>query len=157
MQKEGTSKGISPCIKEDLSLAPSSGAVRNLPNVSWHTCRSPLVDKSGLSSNTQWMMASAAQKGGQGSVVGPKVDNSWWTISTLQPAWRTKIFHSVLLSRIYLPMWLTLKHRAWHGDHQDRTAGWVWAERVGGWLGILLHPHGPESKTLSLSGHQSWQ
>ena len=81
-------------------------------------------------------------KGSQKDVVGPSVDNSWWAIPILQPAWRSRMLCSVPLSSILLTTWLTYANRAWHGSHWDRTGGWAWAEQAGVWLGTVLHPRG---------------
>lgn len=55
-RRKGLEKGLALSEREtDLRLGPLSRAVRNLPDISWHTLEKTLLEMLGFSSDTHWM------------------------------------------------------------------------------------------------------
>lgn len=93
MQKEGTQKRICPLIKGDRPQAGTSHCSNQEP--AQHIMTHPVEDPI----RNAWIFLryslngpSVSQKEGQEGVVGPKVDPSRWTISTLQPFLKNQDF-----------------------------------------------------------------
>ena len=85
VQKEGAWKRTCPLIKRDRAQAGTS--LQSSQEPAWHIMTPPIEDPI----RNAWIFLryslngpSVSQKEGQGGVVGPKVDSSRWTISTLE-------------------------------------------------------------------------